>query len=888
MNLFSLVQFGHCCHKAAGRPTRSRSLFTPSLEGLGEGAGTSPRLSFRPRLEILEDRTVPALIGGQFLQAMVNVVPVAVVFSATTDQTVTLTANVRNIAGPIDGGTVTFTVVNTLTGTPLGSPITVDNVNGVAQTPFTVPAGTPPGTFTITATFSGNGSTGTSTLTIGLPALDDCKVQGENDILGTARTFAVLAGSTATSTGATVIIGNVGVFPGASGRAVTGLLATQVTGTIYADTPAGFNADPAVPQQAQTDARNAFTFLAGLGSPPANDLTGQVLGQDVTTLGAGVYHFDSSAQLTGVLTLSGDADDVFVFQIGSDLTTASGSSIVFIGGAVAENLYWQVGSSATLGTTTAFAGTIIADQSVSLNFRASIECGRAIALIGAVTMIDNFIDPPFVPAALVNGDLIVNGTYGDDTITINPNSDVSKLDVTINGQLAGTFSLNDITGHIEARGFTGTDKITLAAGITADAQLFGGSGNDILMGGSGHDTLDGGQGNDQLAGGKGNDTYVFTDGWGSDKIAEASNAGTDRLDFSAASSGVTFTKSATVSAKSGLNTVSGVNLEAVGGGSGSDTLVSTAANTWNLTANNAGTLNTTFSFTGIENLTGGASTDTFKLGDGFGVAGSLTGAAGVNTLDYSASTTAVTANLQTKSATNVGGFSGITAVKGGSGSDTLTGANLATTWSITAANAGKAGATAFSSFESLTGGTLNDTFKFSNGKGVSGAIDGGDGVNTLNYAAYLAVVKVNLPLATATGTGGISNISNVTGGAGNDILVGNAADNLLLGGAGRDILIGGAGTDTLNGGAGDDILVGGVTDQDNNWDNLDAIMAAWANPSPYLTRITSLASLLSASTVHDDSGASDSLTGGLGLDWFLASTSDVLADRGATETNTVV
>lgn len=236
------------------------------------------------------------------------------------------------------------------------------------------------------------------------------------------------------------------------------------------------------------------------------------------------------------------------------------------------------------------------------------------------------------------------------------------------------------------------------------------------------------------------------------------------------------------------------------------------------------------------------------------------------------------------------GFDGATTLDGGAGSDKLIGRNAASTWTITANNAGKVGNATFTAVENLTGGTLNDTFKFSNGAGVSGTIDGGGGVNTLNYAAYLTAVKVNLLLGTATGTGGISNIRNVTGGAANDILVGDTNNNVLTGSAGRDVIIGGGGKDTLNGGAGDDILIGGTTDNDNNPANLDAIMAAWAANLPYATRITNLGTLLSASTVHDDNGAVDSLTGGLGLDWFLTSVGDVVKDKnnGGTETQTAV
>ncbi|HEV2642267.1 MAG TPA: ice-binding family protein, partial [Candidatus Elarobacter sp.] len=125
--------------------------------------------------------------------------------------------------------------------------------------------------------------------------------------------------------------------------------------------------------------------------PSTVDLTGQDLGG--MTLTPGVYSFSSSAQLTGNLFLNflGNPNANFVFQIGSTLTTASGSSVSALNGAGGDGLFWQIGSSATLGSGTFFAGNIIANQSITLNTGASIICGRAIALNGAVTMNANVV-----------------------------------------------------------------------------------------------------------------------------------------------------------------------------------------------------------------------------------------------------------------------------------------------------------------------------------------------------------------------------------------------------------------------------------------------------------------------------------------------------------------
>ena len=195
--------------------------------------------------------------------------------------------------------------------------------------------------------------------------------------LGTATSFAVLAGSTVTNTGPSVINGDLGVSPGS---AAVGFPPGIVNGEIHLA-----DADAA---QAQSDTTTAYNNLAG--QPCDRNLTSEDLGE--RTLIPGSYCFDTSAQLTGDLTLNGQGDPnaVFVFQIGSTLTTASSSAVNFINGAQPCNVFWQIGSSATLGTDTDFVGTLIALTSITAETGATVE-GRLLARNGATTLDNNEI-----------------------------------------------------------------------------------------------------------------------------------------------------------------------------------------------------------------------------------------------------------------------------------------------------------------------------------------------------------------------------------------------------------------------------------------------------------------------------------------------------------------
>src|SRR6202011_215013 len=181
------------------------------------------------------------------------------------------------------------------------------------------------------------------------------------------------------------------------------------------------------------------------------------------------------------------------------------------------------------------------------------------------------------------------------------------------------------------------------------------------------------------------------------------------------------------------------------------------------------------SFTGFQNLSGGAGNDTFLFSDGARVTGTIDGGGGSNTLSLAAYSTPVTVNVQAHTATGVGGsVLNIQSFVGGSAVNTLVGPDTATTWNITGSNAGSlTGGISFTAFQNLSGGSAADAFVFADGARVVGTIDGGGGSNTVNLAAYSTPVTVNLQAHTATGAGGsVLNIQSFVGGGTVNTLVG--------------------------------------------------------------------------------------------------------------------
>ncbi len=353
----------------------------------------------------------------------------------------------------------------------------------------------------------------------------------------------------------------------------------------------------------------------------------------------------------------------------------------------------------------------------------------------------------------------INGGAGNDTLDYS----AYATPVTVDLSLATATDTGGVMGIETVIGGSGDDAIT---GDGNDNLLVGNAGKDTLAGLGGDDTLIGGPGDDQLIGGPDDDTYIMADDGSTDTLIELAVGGTnDTVDYSAFASPVTVD----LQAGTAPGTAGIANIETFIGGTASDTLVAPdAPNSWGLLSPDGGTINWMYYYLGFEHLVGGNNTDTFYPYAGGSVSGSIDGRAGVDALDYSLVATSAMVDLNASTATLINSFSSIEQCTGNAAfPNTLRGPNGPTTWNITVPNGGTVGGAvpvSFARFGNLNGGAGPDSFIFADGMGVSGPVNGGGKLDTLDYSAYTTPVSVNLQTGAATGTGGFANVEKFIGG----------------------------------------------------------------------------------------------------------------------------
>ena len=528
------------------------------------------------------------------------------------------------------------------------------------------------------------------------------------------------------------------------------------------------------------DSGGAGMGVGGTTSGATNPITGRF--DDISTLIAGTPSSGSSTltgedaartwDLSGTDTY-GDGTNTFVTFSGFDTLTAGGGANTFdVQSSTTADLNGGAGTNDFVFSNGAvLTGSIDGDGTSTLDFTA---------------------DSSPVSATLTSGDSGgVSGTASPITGTF-AEIGILNADAAVNNALTGDDSDSTWTlGATQTYGSSSTAYLTF-------------SGFDSLTGGSGADTFEiAANTTASLNGGGGNNTFNFqTNGVSLNGTVDGgSPTGTNTLDYS----GYTSSNPVSVSLSTGLATgTRGMqNIQALTGGNAATTQLTgfSSANQWFVTANNAGSLenaatSTTFAFSNVGKLTGGIGADDFYLSDGVALSGGINGGIGTNTIRLGQYSNAAVVDITGANAGNV--------------QESGTSGTLAT----------------FSNIATIYGTPQADTFQFSSGATLSGSIIA-DGAGALNYSAYTTSVRVNLSLGTATGVaGGVSGISEVTGGSGNDILIGNSGNDILDGGpGGNDILVGMGGNDTLTvHGSGNNILIGGTGDS-----TLDASAATGSN-----------------------------------------------------------
>ncbi len=615
----------------------------------------------------------------------------------------------------------------------------------------------------------------------------------------------------------------------------------------------GSAADDFVVTAAQPD----LMMVNGGGGGDTLDLSGYASGETVTLTGS-----DGTGFSGGTSSALGTVNSPGTFAGMSTIVGVAGDTLA--GEDVAST--WSLGTSQTYS-----------DGSNTLGF-------SDFSTLQGSSAADDFVVTVATTDALQGGGgtdtLDLSGYATGQSVTLT-GYDTSVLSAGFSGTTGG------VTGA-----FTGIDVLDGLAGDTlvgdannstwdiSSTPTYQETGSSVSVAFSGFNTLQAGTGanvfniinttSDTLLGGAGNDSFVFSAGMLSTGTING-GGGTNTFDYSAYTTPVTVNlASHTATGASSWSNIQSL----IGSNTASSTLIAAnATNNWSIAGTNSGSISgpSPFSFTNVGNLTGGILNDNFTFAAGAVETGTLSGGSGTNTLNMAANTSGVTVNISTNNG----------------GSATADGASFN-----------------FSGIANLVGGSGNNTFFLGNGKTISGTINGGvGGTNTLNYSAFTTGIRVNLTQMAATGidsgaANGISNFQNVTGGSGNDILIGDSANNVLIDGngndvvvgvsgndtltvgSGQDILIGGTGASTLNAGSGQDILIADGTTYDTNVTALTALMAEWGRTNEtYTTRVAHLNGTLAgglngtykltSATIITNTNV-DTVSSGAGLDWYIA------------------
>lgn len=434
----------------------------------------------------------------------------------------------------------------------------------------------------------------------------------------------------------------------------------------------------------------------------------------------------------------------------------------------------------------------------------------------------NYVLPNTINNLTLTGTANLVGTGNNNANTLISNSGINTL---IGGLGNDIYILNDTDDVIVENSASGTDTVqssasyALSANVenliltgTADINGIGNALNNVITGNSGANVLKGGAGNDTLNGGLGNDTYQYEGDYGTDSIGDT--GGTDTLDFTLFDSNVNISLANTSTSNGTGNSVtwSANTLENLATGSGNDVL--TGNSLANVLSGNDGN-DTLTGGSGNDTLDGGLGNDTYIFSNGWGV-DSIVDAAGIDGVDLSSVTMALTVNMAASSGNDVSdGTNTITwtgniieNISTGSGNDTVNGTSDA---NVINAGAGNDAIWGAMGNDTLNGNTGNDRYVYNGAWGNDSILDA-DGVDLMDFRT--SALNVTMNLAAGTGdevTDGTSTINwsgniieNAQGGSGNDSITGNSDANSLVGNAGDDTITGGAGNDITDGGSGND------------------------------------------------------------------------------------